>query len=387
MVTSLQQAQNTMQRTESDSSAGGPGPIQVTLKRDGRGPLYLDPDPLILDAGHFGVPEEEREGRFSLRVSTGWRTEPVGHLAWQLIPLEIDVDRPLVAELRVEVAGQTSVWHVSVPLGLDLVSTLDPIAHTFEEPNRASVLGDVLPDRAIFDETYSMRSTLLSDALFKGIYSDIVFLRRDGPTRGGLCSGMARWAIARSLGDEDAPVDRSTALRRITTYHGRQLCDRSFLLGLPTFLRGSPAATYRIVRRDLLTKGWTDRAFDVAIPKPWRRDLVRALIGNGHTIVPYRIVQPNPQSARVEVYDPNRPPATLDTPQVVEFDLENDRYAYRQLVSMNQDDAGLVAARQQGYAKQGSAVAAGLVSLGMRLTGWSSGRRAQSSPANEPAGL
>ena len=376
-----------MQPTNAQSPAGDSASIQVTLKRLGRGPLFLEPDPLVVDAGNFGVPETECHGRFSLRVSAGWRAVPVGELAWQLVPHEIDVDRILVAELRRETGGRTTKWQWSVPVGLDLVSTLDPVAHTFQEPNRASVLGDILPDRSIFEETFSMPWRTLSDALFEGIYSDIVFLRRDGPTRGGLCSGMARWAIARSLGDEDVPADRSTALRRITAYHGRQLCDRSFLLGIPTFLRGSPAATYRIVRRDLLRKGWTDRAFDVAIPKPWRKDVVRALIGSGHTIVPYRIIQPNPKSARVDVYDPNRPPATIDTPQVVEFDLEHDRYSYRQLVAMTQDDAGLVAARQRGYARQGSAVAAGLVSLGMRLTGWSSGRRAQSSPANEPAGL
>jgi hypothetical protein len=375
------------QLTTSDLHTDDPGQIVVTLKRVGRGPLFLDPNPLVVDAGTFGVPELERQGRFSLRVSSGWRAEPVGELAWKLVAHEIDVDRPLVAELKCEAGGKIRTWQVSVPVGLDLVSTLDPVAHTFQEPNRASVLGDILPDRSIFEETFSMRWRTLSDALFEGIYSDIVFLRREGPTRGGLCSGMARWAIARSLGEENEPPDRSSALRRITAYHGRQLSDRSFLLGIPTFLRGSPAASYRIVRRDLLTKGWTDRAFDVAVPKPWRKDVLRALIGSGHTIVPYRIIQPNPKSARVEVYDPNRPPATLESPQVVEFDLESDRYAYRQLVALTQDDAGLVAARQRGYAKPGSAVAAGLVSLGMRLTGWSSGRRAQSSPANEPAGL
>src|SRR5690606_27468879 len=103
----------------------------------------------------------------------------------------------------------------------------------------------------------------------KGLYSDIVFLRRDGPTRGGLCSGMARWAIDRALGAEPEPESRDEALRRITTYHGRQLSDLSFLMGIPTFLRGSPRASYRIVRRDLLHKGWTDRAFDIAVPKPW----------------------------------------------------------------------------------------------------------------------
>src|SRR5690606_27093964 len=131
------------------------------------------------------------------------------------------------------------------------------------------------------------------------------------------------------------PANRDEALRRITTYHGRQLADRSFLLGLPSFLRGSPGASYRTVRRDLLRKGWTDRAFDVAIPRPWRRDVVQALISKGPTIVPSRIVQEHPGKALVEVYDPNRPPATLETPEAVELDLMCERYAYRHMVSMD----------------------------------------------------
>lgn len=342
-------------------------PETIQLVRRGCDPLEVLPATFEVCVDDFGVPIAERAGQFRLVVNDGWVARPAGELRWELIPERIELDRRVRIRLRrIVQSGETREWTLSIPVSLDLQSTFDPIRHTFPEPNRASVLGDILPDREIFEQTYVVPSFLKS-ALFSGLYADIVFLRRDGPTRGGLCSGMARWAIARSRNVESQPENREQALEQITVYHGRQLRDRALLLSAPWFLRGSPRAAYRAVRGDLLRQGWTDRAFDLAVPKPWRRDVVTALIGEGHTVVPYRILQPDPDTAHVEVYDPNRPPATLETPEVMEFDLENDRYAYRHMVSGSQTNVGLIAARQAGYAGKGTAVLASLASLAMGI--------------------
>lgn len=329
-------------------------------------PLKISPCQFELDASAFGVPDGARSGLFRIVSDDGWAVEPVGRLRWRLTAFEIDIDFPLSISLqRIAQSGHVNEWRFSIPVQLDLTSAFDPIEHTFPEPNRAAVLGDILPERRLFDLTYVRPPGLLADALFKGLYADIVFLRRDGPTRGGLCSGMARWAIARGMESEPKPASREQALERIVVYHGRQLCDRSFSKGAGWFLRGSPKAAYWAVRRDLLELGTTDRALDIAVPKPWRRDVASALVAEGHTVVPYRIRQESGTRALVEVYDPNRPPATLEIPEAIEFDLRNDRYRYRHMVSMDQTDVGIIAARQSGYARPGTAVVAGLVSLGM----------------------
>lgn len=343
-----------------------------TIRRNGTGPIECVPESCRVDAEMFGFTADQQHGQFRIAAPDDWSVKPVGALTWELTPCIIDPDQPYELELTRE-GGESRTLPLTVTL--DLRSTFDPLMHTFPEPNRASVLGDILPDPDIFRETFGKLPAWMRTDLFDGLYSDIVFLRKDGPTRGGLCSGMARWSIARSLGEEPDPCDRDDALRRITTFHGRQLSDLSFLMGAPSFLRGSPRASYRTVRRDLLRYGKTDRAFDVGVPKPWRKDLLKAMVTEGHTIVPYRVVQPGPERATVEVYDPNRPPVTLETPEQVVFDLKRDRYSYRHIVSMEHGDVGLVVARQRGYARAGSAVMAGLVALGMRLSGMQARQR------------
>lgn len=343
-------------------------PSAIIIQGEGHNPLKIAPREFELDAGAFGVAGGARSGLFRVVPGDGWVAEPVGHLRWRFTAREIALDVPLSITLqRILPAGNSRQWVFSIPVQLDLKSTFDPFKHTFPEPNRASVLGDILPERRLFDLTYHQSPGVLADALFSGLYTDIVFLRREGPTRGGLCSGMARWAIARSLGVEPPPESRDQALERITVFHGRQLCDRAFARGVRWFLRGSPRASYRVLRRELLQHGTTDRAFDVGVPKPWRRDVVSALVAQGHTVVPYRIRQDSGERAFVEVYNPNRPPATLETPETIEFDLRLDRYSYRHMVSMDQSNVGLIAARQSGYARQGTAIVAGLVSLAIKV--------------------
>jgi hypothetical protein len=203
----------------------------------------------------------------------------------------------------------------------------------------------------------------LARLLFDGLYSDVVFLSA-GPKRGGLCSGMARWAIARSLGQEAAPSSRDEAIERIARFHGRQLRDRALLSALPWFLRGSPAAAFRAVRSDILRRGISDRALDLAVPKLWRPDVFSALVAEGHTVVPIRLRQIGTRAGSLEVYDPNDP-ASVSTgpPRAIVFDLSRDRYAYGTLVEPEQTNVGVVAVRQAAYATNGTAIIATLGSL------------------------
>jgi hypothetical protein len=175
---------------------------------------------------------------------------------------------------------------------------------------------------------------------------------------------MARWAIARGLGQEPDPPSNAAAIERIQLFHGRQLRDRALLSALPWLLRGSPKAAYRAVRRDLLRDGITDRALDIAVPKLWRRDLAQALVAEGHTVVPYRLRQAGAASAELEVYDPNHPAAIgSGEPRTIHFDLARDRYAYGTLVKPEQTNVGIIAVRQRAYAQPGTAFIATLGSL------------------------
>lgn len=204
-----------------------------------------------------------------------------------------------------------------------------------------------------------MLSGRVARLLFRGLYADIVQLRPTGSHRGGLCSGMARWAGVRALQNEDRLPERDAALHEIKRLHGRQLTDRALLASLVWFLRASPVAAYRAVRDDALRTGRTLRALDVGVPKPWRRDIATAVVREGHTIVPYRIRQPSPTRAYVDCYDPNRGHES----HTIEFHLDTGRYAYRNKVSLDEDDVGLIAVPHAVYARKGTAIIATLGSL------------------------
>lgn len=336
--------------------ADGPG---VRIVRARGGPLRVDA--ALLDPGPHAP-----NGRLRLCPPAGWTAEPCGPRRWRVWPRRVDPGRP--GRFRLECLGANGVdarRHIiiDVPVSFDITSDFDPAASALLVRNRAADLGEYRPRRDVFAATWPGMPRRLAGLLFDGLYSDVVFLSA-GPRRGGLCSGMARWALARSLGQEPAPASREAAVDRIAVYHGRQLRDRALLSALPWFVRGSPAAAYRAVRRDLLRTGRTDRALDLAVPKLWRRDVLNALVAEGHTVVPVRLVQERPDRATLEVYDPNHPDAvTSGKPRAIVFDLQRDRYAYGSLVSMEQRNVGIIAVRQHAYAANGTAVLATLGSL------------------------
>ena len=259
----------------------------VTVTRHGREAIATTA--LELSPSDFGLVENLPSGAYRLAYPHGWRVRQTAPLRWRVEPLDVDFDAPQTFRLR-GLADQGIDATVDVQVNLDLRSALDLAAVVLPKRNRASELGEVDPERPVFDATFKLMPEPLRRLLFAGIYSDIVFLHGQG-RKGGLCSGMARWTIARARGDEPAPASEAEAVERIRLYHGRQMKDRALLSALPWFLRGSPKAAFRAVRSDLLEHGVTDRALDLAIPKLWRRDLAKALVQEGHSLVPYRLRQ------------------------------------------------------------------------------------------------
>lgn len=330
---------------------------RITISRDGDGPIAFTPGAVSVNA------PIDSGGHFRLRAPEGWHATVDDAGAWRLHPIAPNLDRS--ARFTVErVSNGATVQDGAIHVDLDMRSSFDPARFALPLRNRASALGEIRPRREIFERTVTMLPEPLKRLLFRGLYSEIVFLKAEGKPRGGMCSGMARWAIARGLGQEPDPASDDAAIERIQLFHGRQLLDRALLSALPWFACGSPKAAYRAVRRDLVRDGTSDRALDLGIPKLWRIDLARALVTEGHTVVPYHLRQYGATRAELEVYDPNRPDAVgSDTPRTIQFDLATNRYAYGTVVALEQSNVGMIAVRQQAYATPGTAFIATLGSL------------------------
>jgi hypothetical protein len=329
----------------------------ITISRDGDGPIRYTPE-----AVEIAIPVAT--GRhFRLVVPDGWSAtvDPPG--AWRVTPVAPNLDETASYSI-VSVPDGAIVRSGTIQVDLDLRSSFDPARCALPLRNRASELGEINPRPDIFERTVRFLPKRLKRVLFRGLYSDIVFLHAEGTHRGGMCSGMARWAIARGLGQEPDPPSTEAAVERIQLFHGRQLRDLALLSAAPWFLRGSPKAAYQAVRGDLLREGITDRALDIAVPKLWRRDLFQALVAEGHTVVPYRLRQFGADRAELEVYDPNHPSAIgSDEPRTIHFDLARNRYAYGKLVEPDQTNVGIIAVRQKAYARPGTAFLAMLGSF------------------------
>ncbi|HMM40371.1 MAG TPA: hypothetical protein PKA95_00545 [Thermomicrobiales bacterium] len=328
-------------------------PLLIT--RAGLDPVRVPAGWTDVDVAAFGVSPVAGDG-LRLVGPSGWQIETVSRGRWRVRPERLRLnDRDT---LRLVDAAGAIHGIVRLPVAFDLRSSFDIKQHAFPLPNSASALGTIEPDRRIFDQTYAPMPGFAARLLFHGLYSDIVFIR-PGARTGGLCTGMARWAIARGQGREPAPPTQAVALERIELFHGRQLFDRALLAAAGWFFRASPRAAFFAVRDDLLRTGRTDRALDIGVPKPWRRDVLSAVVEQGHTVVPYHLVQESDERGWIAVYDPNRPDLIdADEPRVIEFDLRRNRYSYGTKVSMEQDNVGMIAARQRAYMGRGTAVLA-----------------------------
>ena len=357
--------------------------LHMTITRNGIEPPVADPPLLDMHVATFSGDDVETRA-WRLKAPTGWRIAALAPDRWRAFPEGFNPDLPQRFSL-IDPDGSESRREIEVIVTLDLRSSFDGKRHALPYRNNADVLGRYDPRWDIFERTYSRMPARLQRLLFGGLYSDIVFLHSDG-SGGGLCTGMARWAIARGKGLEPDPGPLPNAVERVALYHGRQLRDRALLASLGWFLRASPRAAFRAVRDDLLRTGYSDRALDVGVPKPWRRDVFRALVRVGHTVVPYRVRQEGPWRGCIEVYDPNRPEAIgSEEPRVIEFDLRRDRYSYRKLASMDQGNVGMIAVRQSAYEGDGSAMLATIGSLLLSpKRGWAA-LRGENSPKRDDA--
>jgi hypothetical protein len=336
--------------------------LSITIARDGSALPRVSPAVVTLDVDAFGLLSIQ-PGHYRLRHPAGWSVAAQRPLAWDVRPVRVEPDREAKFTLeRLSPLAPERSAHVR--LELDLRNSIDPAPYALPLRNRASELGEVRPRREIFARTFLPLPEPIARLLFTGLYADIVYLRSGPGPRGGMCSGMARWTIARAAGVEPLPPSTDVAVGRIAMFHGRQLRDRALLSALPWFVRGSSAAAFRAVRRDLIRDGRCDRALDIAVPKLWRRDLPRALVREGHTVVPYRLRQEGHAHGAIEIYDPNHPGA-LGTPEprTIHFDLLRNRYAYGTHVRMEETNVGMIAVRQSAYAERGTAFLAVLGSL------------------------
>lgn len=332
--------------------------LQVT--RVGLDPVRVSAGWVDVEAGALGVSASGGDG-LRLVAPPGWDVESAGDGRWHVRPRRLRIGDN--GDLRLVDEAGTTRGAIRVPVVYDLRSSFEIKQHAFPLPNSASALGTIDPDPRIFEQTYAPMPGFARRLLFRGLYSDIVFIR-PGAGTGGLCTGMARWAIARGQDREPAPPTQAAALERIALFHGRQLFDRALLAAAVWFFRASPRAAFFAVRDDLIRTGKTDRALDIGVPKPWRRDVLDAVVEQGHTVVPYHLVQESDDRGWIAVYDPNRPDLIdADEPRVIEFDLRNDRYRYGTKVSMEQDDVGMIAVRQDVYMGRGTAILATIGSL------------------------
>jgi hypothetical protein len=260
--------------------------------------------------------------------------------------------------LGLTAAERVAEAHLLLPVVLRGQSQFDPRRDALSFANSTFALGQLGPRRDVFDRTYGLVPA--ASALFNGLYRAIVFI--GGDVRGyggGLCSGMARAALERSLtGHGSEP-----AIEQVMLWHGRQLTDRALLSSAGWFFKPSPRRAYLRFRDEVIGTGRSDVCFDIRVPRPLRRDIASALMQEGHTVVPYAFRQSDDIHAEVLVYDPNHPEPESWPESVIRFDLTADTYAYRQLVSLDDRSTTIIAARQSAYRNGRSAILATLASL------------------------
>lgn len=329
-----------------------PAQIEVTASRPALEDRYGAGARLLLEGPTGWTIAREEGGGEAIR----WRVRPVGEPPSCLVNLRLIVER---AD-----GGESEIVH-GLPIEIRGRSQFDPVRHGLPFANAAGDFGAVLPSRATFQATY--RRGALAETFFRGLYSRVVFLAdgREGAL-GGLCTGIARSALERSLEQPESSArdEDPAALRQAAQlWHGRQLADQALLASAAAWMTQGSRAAYAIFRRDLLGRGVTEVALDLHVPRPWRRDLLTAFVGSGHTVVPYALRQASDDRAEVWVYDPNYPSAVGDE-SVIHFDLARDSYRYRHYDGRAPDrPSKVIAVHQEHYRRARTGYLGGLLSL------------------------
>ncbi|HLI51362.1 MAG TPA: hypothetical protein VKU87_06170, partial [Thermomicrobiaceae bacterium] len=268
------------------------------------------------------------------------------------------------AELR---CGRDVIAETSQDLRMRIegYNQFDPERDRLPWANNVEDLGEVDPEWPIFDQTYGWMP--FPQLLFRRLYAEILHLGpKVGSGIGGLCTGIARAALAHSL--HERPV-AATLREEIAILQGRQLTDRALITGLFWFLAPSPRRAYHYFRDQLIGTGKNDICFDLGVPRPLRRDVIDALQHQGHTVVPYAFEQSSPDRASVLVYDPNDPPEERVARRIT-FDLSTNRYQYQGLATLDESGTTVVPVGQAAYQQGRTAFLAWLASaLDLRAAG------------------
>ncbi len=297
-------------------------------------------------------------------------TAETATLTWTIVPGGI----PAACQEQISceiLAGDTGIaaWDHLLPVTLQGETTFNPVRDIAPFRNSAADIGAVEPQRDLFARTYKPWGMILPGAFFQGLYRDIVFLAAGPDARGGggLCTGMARYALGTSL--TGIRPFASQVRDVVEIWHGRQLTDAALLAAAQQFLKPDAARSFRHFRNQVLTSGEGTVAFDVGIarwswnPREWPA-LFQRLVTQGHTIVPYAFAQINDTTAQVQVYDPSHPSPEEAAENIVHFDLAQNRYQYRGFGALDRDDPTTVlAVTQRPFAEPGTAFIASTVSL------------------------
>lgn len=287
-------------------------------------------------------------------------------ISWVVAPREVPAG--FTVPIRVHgLSGGRVISSVERTIELEIVarSQFDPARDVILVPNSVDGFGVVKPRRDVFDRTY--RLALFPNRLFDGLYRAVVFLGAAGSRyQGGICTGVARAALARSL----SGVEHQPSLDEILFWHGRQLSDRALLASALWLFFPSPRRAYFAVLRDLTHAGVVKRCFDIGVPKPWRIDLLSALQQQGHTVVPFRIHQDSTGQAFVTVYDPNDPNAAVRGTSVITFMLDRNQYEYPGVASADDRSTTVIAVEQSAYAHGRTAILAGFASIVTGAANW-----------------
>lgn len=250
----------------------------------------------------------------------------------------------------------------TVTIEIRAVSQFDPDEHVIRSPNSVDGWGIVRPSRPIFERTYGL--TFWRNRFFHGLYRSVLFLGAEsGQYQGGICTGLARVALERSL--STGAIDVS--LDAIILWHGRQLADRALLASARWLFRSSPRRAFNAFSRDLMNDSKSSRCFDIDVPRPWRRDIVSALRQEGHTVVPYALKQSSRDRAQVSVYDPNDPEGSVQGSSVITFLLDEDSYRYSPLDGVDLTKTTIIAVEQTPYRNGRTALLASLANVMLSL--------------------
>ena len=239
----------------------------------------------------------------------------------------------------------------------------DPSRNGFPFPNASNLFGNTRPPLTVFTRSFT--------GGWRGPFSRHVFTRiYDSIFSSGLCTGMAMAALQLATDStvvpaaERTPLDQETRVL-IQTMHGRQLSDAALLRAGLDLVRNNPRRVFRALRHSILRPAAVPVAFHVGVPVLFRRDFFRAVVRQGHTVVPHSYRITPDRIAEVAVYDPAFPPGPNNpSPPILRIDLAGDVYSYRDWSSDNPENrTTLTLAPLTAYSGRRSRVIASVSSL------------------------